>query len=51
MVSVAPAFHQMKYLRSKQKTYVFDCQDCGKSFKSEAPLVKHMEKVHAAGFL
>ena len=26
------------------KEEVFDCQDCGKSFISEAPLVRHMAK-------
>ena len=48
-----PHLPQKNYLRGKQKQKrtVFDCQDCGKSFKSEAPLVKHMEMAHAAGFL
>ena len=46
-----PNLPKKNYLRSEKKRSVFDCQDCEKSFKSEPPLVKHMEKVHAAGFL
>ena len=33
-------------LRSVKKPASYVCQDCGKSFKSEGPLVKHMDKVH-----
>ena len=33
-------------LRSSKKPTSYVCQDCGQSFKSEGPLVKHMDKVH-----
>ena len=46
-----PNLPKKNYLRSEKKRSFFDCQDCGKSFKSEPLLVNHMEKVHAAGFL
>ena len=50
MAKPPPNLPKKNYLRGKQKRTVFDCQDCGKSFKSEPPFVKHIEKVHAAGF-
>ena len=50
-----PHLPQQNYLRGKQKQKqkrpVIDCQDCINSFKLEAPLVKHMKKAHATGFL
>ena len=51
MAKPPPNLPKKNYLRGTQKRTVFDCQDYGKSFKREPPLVKQMEKVHGAGFL
>ena len=45
-VSVPHVLPCKKYLKTARKRTEFECQDCGKSFKSEGTLVKHMDREH-----